>query len=47
MKIICIGRNYAEHVKELGNSQNNTPVIFLKPDTAIPQRDMPFFLPHF
>lgn len=47
MKIICVGRNYAEHIKELGNTQNEEPVIFLKPDTAIPQRDMPFFYPAF
>ncbi|MEO8150773.1 MAG: fumarylacetoacetate hydrolase family protein [Bacteroidia bacterium] len=47
MKIICVGRNYAEHIKELNNVQNDEPVIFLKPDTAIPQRDMPFFYPSF
>ncbi|MBL7926355.1 MAG: fumarylacetoacetate hydrolase family protein [Bacteroidia bacterium] len=47
MKIICVGRNYAEHVKELGNQQNSEPVVFLKPDTAIPQKDMPFFYPGF
>lgn len=47
MKIICVGRNYAEHIKELGNTQNSDPVIFLKPDTAIPQKGMPFFYPKF
>ena len=33
MKIICVGRNYAEHVKELKNESPDEPVIFLKPDT--------------
>lgn len=47
MKIICIGRNYAAHVKELNMQQNEEPVIFMKPDTAIPQRGMPFFYPKF
>lgn len=47
MKIICVGRNYAEHIKELGNIGNAEPVIFLKPDTAIPQKGMPFFYPKF
>ena len=35
MKIICIGRNYSEHAKELGNVTPSEPVVFLKPDTAI------------
>ena len=47
MKIICIGRNYAQHVAELGNEKPDTPVIFLKPDTAILQKRNPFYIPHF
>jgi acylpyruvate hydrolase len=47
MKIICIGRNYAEHAKELNNPVNETPVIFLKPETAQLARRQPFFLPDF
>ena len=35
MKIICVGRNYAEHIKELDNKKPNDPVLFLKPQTAI------------
>jgi len=34
-KVVCIGRNYAEHIKELGNEPNQEPVIFLKPNSAI------------
>lgn len=47
MKIICVGRNYADHVKELNNSFNEEPVIFLKPETAQLQNKMPFFIPEF
>ena len=47
MKIICIGRNYAQHVAELGNEKPDTPVIFLKPDTAILQKRKPFYIPYF
>lgn len=47
MKIICIGRNYVDHAKELGNKPPNEPVFFLKPDTAIPQKGHPFFIPDF
>ena len=47
MKIICIGRNYAQHAAELGNEKPDTPVIFLKPDTAIHQKRNPFYIPHF
>lgn len=35
MKIICVGRNYAEHAKELGNAIPKAPVLFLKPETAL------------
>lgn len=47
MKIICVGRNYSEHAKELNNPVNEQPVIFLKPETAQLQRRQPFFLPDF
>jgi len=47
MKIICIGRNYIEHIKELGNEKPKEPVIFLKPDTAILPKKMPFVIPEF
>ena len=47
MKIICVGRNYADHIKELNNEQPDDPVIFLKPETAIPLRNEPFFYPDF
>ena len=47
MKIICIGRNYANHAKELGNTITSEPVFFLKPDTAISPKGHPFFIPDF
>ncbi len=47
MKIICIGRNYAEHIAELGNERPKNPVIFMKPDTAILKDNEPFYLPDF
>lgn len=47
MKIICIGRNYSEHAKELGNETPKEPVFFLKPDTAISPKGHPFFIPDF
>ena len=47
MKIICIGRNYAEHAKELNNAVPEEPVFFLKPDTAISKNNQPFFYPDF
>lgn len=47
MKIICVGRNYAEHIKELNNEQPDDPVIFMKPETAIPLKNEPFFYPDF
>ncbi|MEP7169777.1 MAG: fumarylacetoacetate hydrolase family protein [Bacteroidota bacterium] len=47
MKILCVGRNYAEHIKELNNQTNETPVIFMKPDSALLQRRLPFFIPNF
>ena len=47
MKIICVGRNYAEHARELNNQVGEQPVIFLKPETALLQRRQPFFIPDF
>ncbi len=47
MKIICVGRNYSEHARELNNPVNDEPVIFLKPETAQLQRRQPFFIPDF
>ena len=47
MKIICIGRNYADHAKELNNPLPSKPVFFLKPETALIPKNMPFFIPDF
>ena len=47
MKIICIGRNYAKHIAELENEKPEEPVFFLKPDSAILPKKMPFFIPTF
>ncbi len=47
MKIICIGRNYANHIAELQNERPSEPVIFLKPDTAVVQKQFPFVIPEF
>ncbi|HEK21923.1 MULTISPECIES: fumarylacetoacetate hydrolase family protein [unclassified Mucilaginibacter] len=47
MKIIAIGRNYAEHAKELNNPVPTTPVIFMKPDTALLKDNKPFYHPDF
>lgn len=47
MKIICIGRNYTEHIAELKNTAPSEPVIFLKPDTSILLKKQPFFIPDF
>ena len=47
MKIICIGRNYIDHAKELKNPVPEKPVFFLKPDTALLRRNRPFYYPDF
>jgi len=47
MKIIAIGRNYAEHAKELNNPVPGVPVIFMKPDTALLRENKPFYHPDF
>ncbi|MBD99372.1 MAG: 2-hydroxyhepta-2,4-diene-1,7-dioate isomerase [Verrucomicrobia bacterium] len=47
MKIICVGRNYAQHTKELNNELPKEPVLFLKPESAILLKRLPFFYPDF
>lgn len=47
MKIICIGRNYTDHIKELKNEKPDDPVIFLKPDSSVLPKSHPFVIPEF
>ncbi|CAH0336364.1 2-hydroxyhepta-2,4-diene-1,7-dioate isomerase [Flavobacterium sp. SOK18b] len=47
MKIICIGRNYTNHIAELHNEKPSEPVVFLKPDSAILLKQHPFVIPEF
>lgn len=47
MKIFCIGRNYAEHAKELRNDLPDEPLVFMKPPTAVLMDDKPFYHPEF
>lgn len=47
MKIICIGRNYANHAKEMNAEVPKQPLFFMKPDTALLPKKMPFFYPNF
>lgn len=47
MKIICVGRNYTDHIQELKSATPAEPVLFLKPDTAILLKRQPFFIPEF
>ena len=47
MKIICVGRNYTEHIAELENEKPEDPVLFLKPDTSVLLKKQPFFIPDF
>lgn len=47
MKIICIGRNYANHIEELKNERPDEPVVFMKPDSAILLKQHPFVIPEF
>ena len=47
MKIFCIGRNYADHAKELGNGVPEEPIIFMKPKSALVQGNTPFYYPEF
>lgn len=47
MKIICIGRNYTEHIEELKNEKPTEPVIFIKPDSAVLPKEQDFYIPEF
>jgi 2-keto-4-pentenoate hydratase/2-oxohepta-3-ene-1,7-dioic acid hydratase in catechol pathway len=47
MKIICIGRNYVNHIEELKNERPSEPVVFMKPDSAILLKQHPFVIPEF
>jgi 2-keto-4-pentenoate hydratase/2-oxohepta-3-ene-1,7-dioic acid hydratase in catechol pathway len=47
MKIICIGRNYVDHIAELKNERPAEPVVFIKPDSAILLKQHPFVIPEF
>ena len=47
MKIICIGRNYADHAKELNNAVPSKPMVFMKPPSALLVNDKPFYIPDF
>ena len=47
MKIICIGRNYIDHIKELSNQKPMNPVVFLKPDSSVIAKNQNFIIPSF
>lgn len=47
MKLICVGRNYAAHIEELKNQRPASPVLFIKPDSAILPREQDFYIPEF
>lgn len=47
MKLICIGRNYADHIEELKNERPDEPVVFIKPDSAVLPKDQDFYIPEF
>jgi len=47
MKLICIGRNYVDHIKELANERPAEPVVFIKPDSAILPKEQDFYIPEF
>jgi 2-keto-4-pentenoate hydratase/2-oxohepta-3-ene-1,7-dioic acid hydratase in catechol pathway len=47
MKIICIGRNYTNHIAELKNERPTEPVVFMKPDSAVLLKQHPFVIPEF
>ena len=47
MKLICAGRNYAEHIEELKNNRPDSPVLFIKPDSAILPREQELYIPEF
>lgn len=47
MKIICIGRNYTDHIEELSNERPSDPVVFIKPDSAVLPTEQDFYIPEF
>ena len=47
MKIICIGRNYTDHIEELENERPDEPVVFIKPDSAVLPKEQAFYIPEF
>ncbi len=47
MKIVCIGRNYTDHIKELDNVMPTEPVVFIKPDSAVLPKEQDFYIPEF
>jgi acylpyruvate hydrolase len=47
MKILCVGRNYREHARELNNPVPDRPMLFMKPATALLVNDKPFYIPDF
>ena len=47
MKIICVGRNYVAHAKELNNEIPSEPVLFMKPDSALLRNNDPFYIPEW
>lgn len=47
MKIICVGRNYVAHARELNNEVPDEPILFMKPATALLRENRPFYIPEF
>lgn len=47
MKLICVGRNYADHIAELSNERPKDPILFIKPDSAILPKEQDFYIPDF
>ncbi len=47
MKIICVGRNYIDHINELSNQKPTEPVLFIKPDSSVLINGSPFVIPEF
>jgi 2-keto-4-pentenoate hydratase/2-oxohepta-3-ene-1,7-dioic acid hydratase in catechol pathway len=47
MKLVCVGRNYAAHIEELSNERPKSPVLFIKPDSAILPNQQDFYIPEF
>lgn len=47
MKIVCVGKNYLDHIKEFDGEKPSDIVLFMKPDTAIHNHELPFYVPEF